>query len=189
MCQDKSHNKMWISYTSFERKLRDGNQEGNNEKFKIDKVFLCKPLLSSLGGAEIRQRNPPLSVCGNIREFWLSLRENRYWRQSIKTRHIKGYVFCKLDGSRFIDVNGAFRSALKKAKITDFHFHDLRHTFASHWIMRGGSIKGLQQILGHADIKMTMRYSHLSKEFQKDEIKILEGLTKQNSSQAAMKIH
>ncbi len=108
-------------------------------------------------------------------------------RSTIKTRHIKGYVFCKLDGSRFIDINGAFRTALKKAKITDFHFHDLRHTFASHWIMRGGSIKGLQQILGHADIKMTMRYSHLSKEFQKDEIKILEGLTGQAGKQNAQK--
>ncbi len=45
--------------------------------------------------------------------------------------------------------------------------------------MRGGSLKGLQQILDHADIKMTMLYSHLSEEFQKEEIKILEGFTGQ----------
>jgi len=41
-------------------------------------------------------------------------------------------------------------------------FHDLRHTFASHWMMRGGDIFKLQRILGHKDIKMTMRYAHLS---------------------------
>ncbi len=41
-------------------------------------------------------------------------------------------------------------------------FHDLRHTFASHWVMNGGDIFKLQKILGHKDVTMTMRYSHLS---------------------------
>jgi len=96
---------------------------------------------------------------------------------SMKTRHIKGYVFCKKNGERYKDINGAFKSALRKAKIEDFHFHDLRHTFASHWVMRNGSLRGLQTILGHSSLAMTMRYSHLSKEFQKEEIRLLEGLT------------
>jgi transposase len=43
--------------------------------------------------------------------------------------------------------------------------------------MRGGSLPALQKILGHADIKMTMRYAHLSKEFAREEIKLLNGLT------------
>ena len=55
--------------------------------------------------------------------------------------------------------------------------HDLRHTFASHYLMRGGSLKGLKEILGHKEIKMTMRYAHLSREFVKEEIQILNGLT------------
>lgn len=58
----------------------------------------------------------------------------------------------------------SFSAALKKAGITDFHFHDLRHTFASHFLMRTKDIKSLQEILGHSDLKMTMRYSHLLKE-------------------------
>jgi integrase len=41
-------------------------------------------------------------------------------------------------------------------------FHDLRHTFASHWVMRGGDVFKLQKILGHKDIKMTMRYAHVN---------------------------
>ena len=41
-------------------------------------------------------------------------------------------------------------------------FHDLRHTFASHWMMSGGSIFRLQKILGHKSTQMTMRYSHLA---------------------------
>ncbi|MEM9113528.1 MAG: site-specific integrase [Myxococcota bacterium] len=41
-------------------------------------------------------------------------------------------------------------------------FHDLRHTFASHWMMNGGDLFKLQRILGHADQTMTQRYAHLA---------------------------
>lgn len=41
-------------------------------------------------------------------------------------------------------------------------FHDLRHTFASHWVMGGGDVFRLQKILGHKSIQMTMRYAHLA---------------------------
>jgi integrase len=41
-------------------------------------------------------------------------------------------------------------------------FHDLRHTFASHWVLRGGDVFKLQKLLGHKEIKMTMRYAHLA---------------------------
>jgi integrase len=41
-------------------------------------------------------------------------------------------------------------------------FHDLRHTFASHWAMSSGDMFRLKEILGHKDIQTTMRYSHLS---------------------------
>jgi hypothetical protein len=40
-------------------------------------------------------------------------------------------------------------------------FHDLRHTFASHWVMGGGDLFKLQKILGHKTVQMTMRYAHL----------------------------
>lgn len=43
-------------------------------------------------------------------------------------------------------------------------FHDLRHTFASHWMMNGGCIFKLQRILGHKQIQMTQRYAHLAPE-------------------------
>ncbi|MSP62545.1 MAG: site-specific integrase [Myxococcales bacterium] len=41
-------------------------------------------------------------------------------------------------------------------------FHGLRHTFASHWMMKGGDLFRLQKILGHKNVQMTMRYAHLS---------------------------
>jgi integrase len=59
-------------------------------------------------------------------------------------------------------VRTALTQALTRASIMGFRFHDLRHTFASRFVMRGGSLKALQEILGHADDKMTLRCSHLS---------------------------
>ena len=44
-------------------------------------------------------------------------------------------------------------------------FHDLRHTYASHFMMAGGSILTLQKLLGHHDVKVTMKYAHLARDF------------------------
>jgi site-specific recombinase XerD len=41
-------------------------------------------------------------------------------------------------------------------------FHDLRHTFASHFMMAGGNILSLRDLLGHHDIKVTQKYAHLA---------------------------
>ena len=73
-------------------------------------------------------------------------------------------------GSELVFINGAvnlrkhFEAAVKRAGLENFVFHDLRHTFASHLVMNGTSIRAVQQLLGHKDITMTMRYSHLSQD-------------------------
>lgn len=50
--------------------------------------------------------------------------------------------------------------------------HVLRHTFASHFVMNGGDITTLKDILGHASITMTMRYRHLAPEHLSQSIKL-----------------
>jgi len=72
------------------------------------------------------------------------------------------YVFCDSQGRRFNDVKRSFASACRRAGVEAFRFHDLRHTFASHLVMKGIGLKAVQELLGHADLTMTMRYTHLS---------------------------
>lgn len=65
----------------------------------------------------------------------------------------------------FTNCIGSFRRAMLRTGITlpkGQNTHVLRHSFASHFIMKGGNILTLQRILGHSDIKMTMRYAHLA---------------------------
>lgn len=91
------------------------------------------------------------------------------------------YVFCGPDGERLKDIKRSFSTALRKAGIKDFHFHDLRHTSASHLLMRGASLKSVQEHLGHSSLAMTQRYSHLSRNFQRQEVQKLNGLCEENS--------
>jgi integrase len=68
----------------------------------------------------------------------------------------------------------SFASTLKKAKITDFRFHDLRHTFASHLAMSGVELITIKKLLGHKDITMTLRYAHLAPAQKKRAVHILD---------------
>jgi integrase len=61
-----------------------------------------------------------------------------------------------------------FEKALSTAKIEGFHWHDLRHTFASRLVMAGVNLRAVQDALGHKSIAMTVRYSHLSPDYQLD---------------------
>jgi integrase len=78
---------------------------------------------------------------------------------------------------RLLNLKSSFSSALKRAGIENFTFHDLRHTFASHFVMQGGSLRALQQILGHRKIETTMRYAHLSPDHKIKAVNLLNGLT------------
>lgn len=78
-------------------------------------------------------------------------------------------------GKLFEPCYSAFRKAVERSEIelpNGQLSHVLRHTFASHFMMNGGNILVLQRILGHTDIKMTMRYSHFSSEHLNEAINL-----------------
>ena len=56
----------------------------------------------------------------------------------------------------------AWEQALREAEVPDFHFHDIRHTFASYMAMSGATLAELAEALGHKTLAMVKRYAHLS---------------------------
>jgi len=72
-------------------------------------------------------------------------------------------VFSSPEGNPITDVKKGFAGALQRAGVTrHVRFHDLRHTFASHLVMKGVDLRTVAKLMGHRDIKVTMRYAHLA---------------------------
>ena len=65
-------------------------------------------------------------------------------------------------GEALTTIKTGWGVVLKAARIKDFRLHDLRHTFASKLVMAGVDLVTVSKLLGHSDIRMTMRYSHLA---------------------------
>jgi integrase len=112
----------------------------------------------------------------------LNLPLNETALRTLKAAHAKTgdqpHVFVHLEG-RFeggpvTDIKIAFNGAVRRAKIQNFRFHDLRHTFCSWLALRGVPLTAIQKLAGHASIKMTLRYAHLSPRYLADEVKTLD---------------
>jgi len=83
--------------------------------------------------------------------------------KKLKLRNTENeYVYLSKWGKKYTSIRNQFNDALENAGITDFKFHDLRHTFSSHFVMNGGDLMSLKEILGHSTLKMVERYAHLS---------------------------
>ncbi len=83
------------------------------------------------------------------------------WRDRTQSRDI---VFPGKDGEKVQSVKRAWARILSLSDIRNFRWHDLRHHFASRLAMSGVDLKTIRELLGHSDIKMTLRYAHLAPE-------------------------
>ena len=82
-------------------------------------------------------------------------------------------VFYGKNGARLNNIKSAWSVMIANAKIKDFRFHDLRHSFASKLVMKGAPLNTVRELLGHGDLKTTLRYAHLAPDHKADAVALL----------------
>lgn len=92
----------------------------------------------------------------------------------LRTRQDLPWVFHDAAGHRWNDIRHPFDAACDSAGLSDFHFHDLRHTFASWLMMRGVPLATVSNLLGHTSPSMTLRYAHLSPKHITSAVRVLD---------------
>jgi len=137
--------------------LHTGMRQGELLALAWQNVSLERDMLYILKSKSGKPREIPLT--GKLRDVLLSL-----------VPKPEGPVF----ELPFIMLRRYFDKALKAAAITGFRWHDLRHSFASHFLMRTNDLPALQKLLGHSSPAMTLRYAHLSQGHLVSEMAIFE---------------
>ncbi|OPY75650.1 MAG: Tyrosine recombinase XerC [Syntrophorhabdus sp. PtaU1.Bin153] len=90
----------------------------------------------------------------------------------VKVRDISGWVLPIAIRS----LGAAFEKTLKKAKIENFYFHDLRHTFATRFVQNEVDLYKVKELLGHKTLAMTTRYAHHYPGSLRDSVEVLDAL-------------
>ncbi|WP_188151201.1 tyrosine-type recombinase/integrase [Teredinibacter waterburyi] len=93
------------------------------------------------------------------------------WRQQSSSKF--GRIFPSDTGGRLNNVNTAWRNLLKRASITQFRWHDMRHDFASKLVTKGVPLNTVRELCGHADLNTTLRYAHLAPDHKSSAIALL----------------
>jgi site-specific recombinase XerD len=77
-------------------------------------------------------------------------------------------------GKKMGDCRTSWENLMKAANIENFRWHDMRHDFASQLVMKGVDLNTVRELMGHADLKMTLRYAHLAPSVKMKAVELLE---------------
>ena len=99
------------------------------------------------------------------------------WHKQSRHTSLSDLVFpSPKTGKKMGSCDSAWDTLLKKAGIENFRWHDMRHDFASQLVMIGADLNAVRELLGHADLKMALRYAHLAPENKLQVVKMLDKL-------------
>ena len=76
-------------------------------------------------------------------------------------------------GVEMDNCKSAWEKLLLDAGIENFRWHDMRHDFASQLVMKGVDLNTVRELMGHADMKMTLRYAHLAPQVKRAAVELL----------------
>jgi len=145
----------------FDLALHTGMRRGEQYRLRWQDVDLRRGIitipLSKHGEARRIQIN------STSRTALLRLREHGERKENKESVRVLGvgYVCPGYEGPRKRDWRHWFQDVVEKAELSDFRWHDLRHTFASRLVMAGVPLRAVQVLMGHKCIETTLRYSHL----------------------------
>jgi integrase len=139
-------------------------------------VDLCRRTLTVLRSKNGERRTIPLNrtvveLLSNREKLRPASTELVFWSK----------VGTRLDGP---NLRRAFRLIVKKSRLDDFHFHDLRHTFATRMVQAGVDLYKVQRLLGHKSPQMTQRYAHHYPESLRDGVDALDVMGKVSTNLA-----
>jgi integrase len=96
------------------------------------------------------------------------------WREQNLPVNDNALVFpSPVSGEMLNNVKKSWSTVLKDAGIENFRWHDMRHDFASQLVMKGVNLNTVRELLGHSDMKMTMRYAHLAPSVKRQALELL----------------
>ena len=95
------------------------------------------------------------------------------WRKQTLGRDIELVFPSPKTGLQMDNCKSAWEKLLKDADIKKFRWHDMRHDFASQLVMKGVDLNTVRELMGHADMKMTLRYAHLAPQVKRAAVELL----------------
>ncbi|PHS07247.1 MAG: hypothetical protein COA89_07950 [Acidithiobacillus sp.] len=111
-------------------------------------------------------------------------------RQRFRASHCPSAsnVFVNWQGHTLSSIKRSFSTACKRAGISDFRIHDLRHTFASWLVTEGVPLLEVSRLLGHSTVKMTERYAHLAPDNLESAVSLLDQRSQSGHTDSPQKI-
>ena len=143
--------------------LNSGMRPGEIYNLKWKQVDLRRRLITVEKTKSGKVRHIPINQV--LFQEFLMLKERA------NTNH---YVYLnQKTGKPLQSIKTGFKAACRRASLTDVRLYDARHTFASRLLQRGADIETIRELLGHSDIRMTMRYTCSNEAVKRDAVERL----------------
>jgi len=154
--------------------LNTGMRKGELLALTWDKIDFLRGLILVNDSLDSKKRVVPTK---GRKETWLPLNDVALTALK-KQRELSqcDVVFTEANKSTFMypsHLNKYFNNVVASAGIKKIRFHDLRHTFASHFVMNGGNLYTLKTLLTHSSVTTSERYAHLAPDYLRDAVSLV----------------